>query len=92
VEKAESGISRNLMSSGSKQPVSDSGGGGHSVFAAALLKGLRDLDKPDFTGQDLFQNHVSVAVAEAEQSPVYTPILPLIADQGADFVFHRRSR
>ena len=86
--------SRNLMSSGFDEPVSDLGGEGeHSVFAAALLRGLGSVDLPSFTASELFHKYVLVPVtARAPQRPQYIPIQG--ADPGAgDFVFYQaRSR
>jgi hypothetical protein len=89
VQRAAAARSRNLMSSGFDEPVSDLGGGDHSVFAAALLTGLGSISKPSFTAGELFYNYVAVPVTvRAPQRPQYMPIQG--ADPGGgDFVFHR---
>jgi hypothetical protein len=93
VRREAAARSRNLMSSGFDEPVSDLGGEGeHSVFAAALLRGLGSVDMPSFTAGELFQKYVLVPVtARAPQRPQYIPIQG--ADPGpGDFVFYRAAR
>ena len=84
--------SRHLMSSGANEPVLDEGGGGHSVFARALLAGLAAMPEGVFTAQQLFASRVQEPVAgRSGQSPQFGPILKSGHD-GGDFVFHRRAR
>src|SRR5205085_6955239 len=49
LQRMAAGYSRTLMASGGDEPVADSGSSGHSVFAAALLRGLSEMDKGAFT-------------------------------------------
>jgi len=81
--------SRTLLASGGNEPVSDSGGGGHSVFAAAFIDGLRDMEKEFFTAEELFFEHIKQRVAgNAAQVPEYNTIRNSGHD-GGDFVFVR---
>jgi hypothetical protein len=82
--------SRNLLSSGALEPVADGGGGAdHSVFAAALLRGLTAIDAGKFTASELFRDYIAVSVTgNSDQSPQY---VPLGGDDGGDFVFVRKS-
>jgi hypothetical protein len=90
IEKMMQGTSRILMASGGNEPVEDSGGGGHSVFANALLRGLRQMDAPVFTAEELFFRFVKEPVAgKSDQTPEYSPIRNSGHDSG-DFVFIRR--
>jgi formylglycine-generating enzyme required for sulfatase activity len=84
------GKSRTLMASGGDEPVTDGGGGGkHSVFANALLRGLREMDKGQFTAAELFRYHVEEAVAgRANQTPEYNPLRNSGHESG-DFIFIR---
>lgn len=90
LRRASVAKSRNLMSSGFDEPVSDLGGEqDHSVFAAALLRGLGSNDQPSFTAAELFYKYVTVPVTvRAPQRPQYIPIQG--ADHGGgEFVFYR---
>lgn len=76
------------MASGGKEPVADGGGGNHSIFAAALLRGLREADA--FTGHELFRDYVQEPVAgRANQTPEDNPLRNSGHESG-DFVFIRR--
>jgi uncharacterized caspase-like protein len=88
LKKMQAGKSRTLMASGGDEPVADGGGGGkHSVFANALLRGLREMDKGQFTAGELFRYHVEEAVAgRANQTPEYNPLRNSGHESG-DFVF-----
>jgi hypothetical protein len=84
------GPSRILMASGGNEPVADGGGGGHSVFANALLRGLREMEDRVFTAEELFFRFVKEPVAgKSEQTPEHSPIRNSGHDSG-DFVFIRR--
>ena len=87
LRKMALGRSRTLMASGGNEPVADGGGGRHSVFAAALLSGLRQMDKPQFTAAELFRLHVEEPVAgRANQTPEYNPLRNSGHESG-DFIF-----
>lgn len=55
--------SHTLMASGGDRPVTNGDGGSHSVFAVALLRGLRKMDGPRFTASELFGEYVIESVA-----------------------------
>lgn len=77
------------MSSGGNEPVADGGGGGHSVFAKAVLNGLDQIEGAEFTAQDLFQDFVKPRVAGgSNQIPIYSQIRNS-DDEAGDFVFKR---
>jgi formylglycine-generating enzyme required for sulfatase activity/uncharacterized caspase-like protein len=89
IQRMMAGRSRTLMASGGDEPVADGGGGRHSVFANALLKGLRGMDKGMFTAAELFRYHVEEPVAgRAQQTPEYNPLRNSGHESG-DFVFVR---
>ena len=90
LQKMDAGRSRTLMASGSDEPVEDeNSGGGRSVFAAALLRGLRELDRPRFTASELFVGYVLSSVAgHTGRIPVYNPLRNSGHESG-DFVFTR---
>ena len=89
VQKMADGRSRTLMASGSDDPVADDGGGNRSVFAAALLRGLRVADAPRFTATELFVGYVLGPVSSRTgQMPFYNPLRNSGHESG-DFVFTR---
>jgi uncharacterized caspase-like protein len=87
IEQMAQKRSRVVMTSGGVQPVLDSGGGTHSVFAEVFLNVLRDNDGV-LLGQDLF-GRVQLQVAEKAlaQQPQYAPIKA--GHEVGDFVFAR---
>ncbi|MBI4384658.1 MAG: SUMF1/EgtB/PvdO family nonheme iron enzyme [Nitrospinae bacterium] len=83
--------SRTLMASGGNEPVADSGGEGHSIFASVFLRALDRMEEPAFTAERLFDDEIKVAVSgRAEQTPEYHDIRNSGHD-GGDFVFVARS-
>ena len=88
--KSGEGMSRVLMASGGNEPVSDSGGGAHSVFAAALLRGLREMKEPVFTAEELFRDYILEWVTgRSDQKPEYNQVRNS-GHEGGDFIFVRR--
>jgi uncharacterized caspase-like protein len=82
--------SRTVLTSGGLAPVSDSGGGEHSVFAKAFLDVLANSDHV-VSGQALFQEvseRVTYAMADVgfEQVPAYAPLMHAGHELG-DFFF-----
>ncbi len=87
LQKMMAGRSRTLMASGGNEPVADGGGGKHSVFANALLRGLAQADKGQFTAAELFHGFIEESVAgRANQTPEYNPLRNSGHESG-DFVF-----
>lgn len=81
---------RLVLSSGGVQPVLDSGGGKHSVFAQAFLSILNDADGV-LEGQRLYRIvaervAASAAAASVEQLPQYAPI-KYAGHEAGDFFF-----
>ncbi|NIB40209.1 hypothetical protein HBA55_11470 [Pseudomaricurvus alkylphenolicus] len=86
--------SRTALTSGGVAPVIDGLGGGHSVFAAQLLKALQQ-NRDTLTGYELFRQVAPKVTAAAagvgfEQTPEYAP-LKFAGHEAGDFVFRRRS-
>jgi len=82
--------SRTLMASGGNEPVSDSGGSEHSVFADALLMALKEIEHRAFTAEELFHEFIKERVSgRSEQTPEYNTIRNSGHD-GGDFVFEKR--
>jgi uncharacterized caspase-like protein len=81
--------SRTVLSSGGLEPVADTGSGGHSVFAKALLDVLRD-NATLIDGTDLFAKVRQQVRLNAEQTPQYQNIRMAGHEVGGDFLFVRR--
>ncbi len=81
--------SRTVLSSGGLEPVADTGSGGHSVFAKALLDVLRD-NATLIDGTDLFAKVRQQVRLNAEQPPQYQNIRMAGHEVGGDFLFVRR--
>ena len=81
---------RTVLTSGGLKPTLDSGGGGHSVFARALLDVLKDNDRI-MEGRELYKE-VAARVAYAassirfDQVPEYAPVKHT-GHEGGDFFF-----
>lgn len=91
IQKLLGGKSRMLMASGGNEPVADGGEGDHSVFAGALLRGLKGMRNDIFTAGELYSGYVREAVAgKAEQTPEFDPLRVSGHDSG-EFVFIRQS-
>jgi hypothetical protein len=89
LKKMQAKNSRTLLASGGNEPVSDIGGKGHSVFAAALLQGLKQMEKNTFSAEELFYDHIKERVAgNADQTPEYN-IIRNSGHDGGDFIFKR---
>jgi len=81
--------SRILISSGANEPVADQGGQGHSVFARALLNGLRNMEAEAFSARELFDGFILHQVIErSEQEPQFRPI-ENAGHEAGDIVFVR---
>lgn len=77
--------SRTVLTSGGLEPVADSGGGKHSVFADVLLKTLRENDNI-IDGTELFSKIRRPVMLNANQTPQYSDIR-LAGHEGGDFLF-----
>ena len=90
VDKMLQKRSRHLMASGGNEPVEDSDGSGHSVFAHVLLQALSEYPENQFTGEQLFSHIQEVVGIRAKQVPQYKVIIDSHSD-GGDFGFFRTS-
>jgi len=89
INKMTARKSRTLMASGGNEPVADSGGGKHSVFAGAFLRALNEPEGAVFTAEELFHGRGGIKEAvsgKSSQSPEYNNIRDSGHD-GGDFVF-----
>lgn len=81
--------SRTALTSGALQPVLDSGGGAHSIFAGGLLEALSD-NQGILPGPDLFyevyQRVSASGMNVVEQTPTFD-VIDRTGDLGAPFFF-----
>lgn len=80
---------RVVLSSGGLEPVADSGGGKHSVFAKQFLQSLRE-NEGVLDGTQLFEQVRHTVVLNANQTPEYSDIR-LAGHEGGDFLFVRKN-
>ena len=78
-----------VMSSGSDEPVADTGKSGHSVFAWNLLEEIKDL-KSWAVGSSVFSKVKTQVESELPQTPRYGISADAGHEQGGDFLFERR--
>jgi TRAP transporter TAXI family solute receptor len=74
------------ITSGNKTPVSDTGSGGHSIFAYQLIKELQNNTKPYISAQELYTNIAPIIANNSEQQPICKPIIGT-GDMGGQFIF-----
>jgi hypothetical protein len=79
--------SRSIMTSGGLEPVVDNGGGRHSVFAAAVLRALKE-NRQSLEAARLFMQIRDRVSLNASQTPQYGPLRNAGHD-GGDFIFER---
>ena len=87
-EKITSMRSRTVLTSGGLEPVVDSGGAGHSVFAQAFINALeQNTDTMD--GTELFSQLRRPVMLNSDQTPQYSDIRKA-GHEGGDFLFIRQ--
>ncbi len=86
IKKISTKITRKALTAGGLEPVLDGGGGDHSVFANALIKILKQNDKP-LIGSSLYTEISKHLVHNAAQTPTYEVIDKTGHVMGGDFVF-----
>ena len=88
IERIAEKRARVVLSSCGLEPVADSGGGKHSVFAAQFLKALKS-NEGVLDGTQMFEKVRQTVVLNADQTPEYSDIR-LAGHEGGDFLFVRR--
>jgi hypothetical protein len=88
IERMAEKRARVVLSSGGLEPVADSGGGDHSVFAAQFLKALKN-NQGVLDGTQLFEKVRHKVVLNADQTPEYSDIRRA-GHEGGDFLFVRK--
>lgn len=77
--------SRTVLTSGALEPVLDSGGEGHSIFAQSFLRALQE-NQQIIVMDDLYDSIRQYVVVNARQTPLYSTIRFAGHDNG-DFIF-----
>ncbi len=85
IDLLKSKKTRLVISSGGNEPVVDSDGGDHSIFAVKLIDTLKNNDSV-LTTQDIFENIRKYVASNAEQTPERAAIYKAGHD-GGDFLF-----
>lgn len=86
VKKAWELQSRQVITSGGLEPVSDDGFGGHSVFAHFLLRALRQNNKPFLISSDLFPDLRASVSQNADQLPSFGSLRDTGSQLGGELV------
>jgi len=81
--------SRTVMASGGLEPVLDSGGGKHSIFAGAFIQALEE-NKSVVEASRIFTGIRREVILKADQTPEYADIRKA-GHEGGDFIFARQS-
>jgi len=90
LEKMLNTRSRLLIASGGDEPVSDAGGGQHSIFAKYFLQGLRNMNESVFTAEELFEKYIEHPVQlGSSQTPNFQEIRKS-GHEGGDIVFQKK--
>jgi hypothetical protein len=91
LEKLAASPSRRALTSGSIEPVADSGGGGHSPFTRCLLEALRNPEHEAFTATELAARVQRLVGLNSEQTPRYG-VIRFAGDMAGEFVFVKSGR
>lgn len=82
-------LSRQALTSGGLEPVTDGGRDGHSVFTYYLLKYLNDNTGKYFDVSQLYDKLKIPVTNNSDQSPKFSPIKN-IGDEGGQFIFIKK--
>ncbi|OCC14196.1 serine/threonine kinase [Dissulfuribacter thermophilus] len=87
IRKAWELPSRQAITSGGLEPVSDAGFGGNSVFSHFLIAALKENRKPYLIPSDLYPYIQAGVIENAEQYPQYGILQGTGGSQGGEYVF-----
>jgi hypothetical protein len=89
IRRVMSKRARVALTSGSLEPVVDSDGGKHSVFAKYLIKVLQE-NEGVITGDQVYDNLKKFVVANSDQTPAFASIRN-VGHEFGDFLFVKRA-
>jgi uncharacterized caspase-like protein len=87
IKRAYQLSSRQAITSGGLEPVSDAGFGGNSVFSHFFVSALRDNRKPHLIPSDLFPVVKAGVAQNAEQFPQLGGLYGVGGQEGGEYVF-----
>jgi len=87
IKKAYQLSSRQAITSGGLEPVSDAGFGGNSVFSHFFVAALKDNKKPHLIPSDLFPTVKAGVAQNAEQFPQLGGLYGVGGQEGGEYVF-----
>ena len=87
IKKAYQLSSRQAITSGGLEPVSDAGFGGNSVFSHFFISALKDNKKPHLLPSDLFPTVKAGVAQNAEQFPQLGGLYGVGGQEGGEYVF-----
>jgi len=87
IKKAYQRTSREAITSGGVEPVSDSGFKGNSVFSHFVIETLKQNNKPFLIPSDLFPSVKAGVIKNAEQFPQYGALYDVGGQEGGEYVF-----
>ena len=87
IKKAYQLSSRQAITSGGLEPVTDAGFGGNSVFSHFFLSALKDNKKPHLLPSDLFPTVKAGVAQNAEQFPQLGGLYGVGGQEGGEYVF-----
>ena len=90
IKKAYGLISRQAITSGGLEPVSDAGFAGHSVFSYFFLDALKQNRRAYLLPSELYGSVKKGVVANAEQVPEYGSLKDTGGHHGGEYVLFRR--
>lgn len=85
-QKKYNQLSRNLITSGSMEPVADDGKDGHSVFAYYFLKVLQGNTAPFISGKQIGVKVEELVTRNSDQTPI-SSFIHGVGDEGGQFFF-----
>jgi len=82
--------SRQVLTSGGKEPVADAGAAGHSIFAYYFLKVLQNNETNYIVPSEIFSELKVLVAGNSNQTPIQGPLRGTL-DEGGEFVLRNEN-
>jgi len=82
--------SRQVLTSGGKEPVADAGAEGHSIFAYYLIKVFQNHETNYIVPSEIFSELKLLVAGNSNQTPIQGPLRGTL-DEGGEMVFRNQS-